>query len=544
MDERRAARWRQRRIIYNNDGDDVREVENHHDACWQLTTRQGELIDDFLAARTTSLVGTQVDSIWYSTCTGGLWFTHNTKLGGYYGKGIAQELVDTYGRDDLQIQVDFGHQNGLEVFWSLRMNDTHDAYPENYRTRYYGIASFKLDHPEYLMGEPEDWDRYGEGVRRQWTSLDFSYPQVRDHVFSLVEEVCRGYDVDGVELDFFRAPNFFPPTMDGNPVEREHVEMMTDLVRRMKRMTAEVEAERGRPLLLAARTPFAVADARFVGLDLEQWLGEDLIDVLIAGGLHERIMTEPLQEIVELGHRFDVPVYPCVGWPFWNHWAFLDQGGDEHRTYGSWVKTLYGGHPNDMDKQCYITAFNAWQGAAGAWRGGAMNVWNSGADGVYVFNAFHSTPAERWLEIGDPRTLAGRDKIFGLDRFHDGSRLSQARELALEPGEPLGARFQVGEDVSAADVSGLRFRLHLWDYSIVDKIEVALNGEPLTGLEPADPTENPSTGQWLECRLQPDQVVRGENKVEVTVVERDGSKQTPLIVDAVQVHVKGGSAHG
>lgn len=174
MDERRAARWRQRRIIYNNDGDDVRQVQDHHDADWQLTTRKGELIDDFLAARTTSLVGTQVDSIWYSTCTGGLWFTHNTVLGGYYGKGMAQELIDTYGRDDLQIQVDFGHEHGLEVFWSLRMNDTHDAYPENYRTRYYGIAPFKLDHPEYMMGEPEDWDRYEGGVKRQWTSLDFS----------------------------------------------------------------------------------------------------------------------------------------------------------------------------------------------------------------------------------------------------------------------------------------------------------------------------------------------------------------------------------
>jgi len=65
MDEkRRAARWRKRRLIYNNDGDDVREVQNRHDGNWQLLARSGgELIDDYLNARTTSLVGTNVDSI-------------------------------------------------------------------------------------------------------------------------------------------------------------------------------------------------------------------------------------------------------------------------------------------------------------------------------------------------------------------------------------------------------------------------------------------------------------------------------------------------
>jgi hypothetical protein len=40
MDEkRRAARWRKRRLIYNNDGDDVREVQNRHDGDWQLLAR-------------------------------------------------------------------------------------------------------------------------------------------------------------------------------------------------------------------------------------------------------------------------------------------------------------------------------------------------------------------------------------------------------------------------------------------------------------------------------------------------------------------------
>ncbi len=537
-ESRKAARWRRRRIIYNNDGDDVKEAQNRHDVHWQLMVRSGgELIDDFLQARTTSLVDTQVDSIWYSTCTAGLLFTHHTELGGYCGKGISQELIDTYGRDNLQIQVDYAHENNLEVFWSLRMNDTHDAHPKGYRSNYCGVAPFKTENPHYLLGEADDWYKYPGEPRQWWTSLDFTYPEVREHIFSLIEEVCRGYDVDGVELDFLRHPTFFPPTLDGNPVDPDQVEMMTDLVRRIRKMADEVERERGRPLLLAVRTPFALADALFVGLDLQQWLAEDLIDVLIAGGLFERIMTEPLQEVVELGHEFEVPVYPCVGWPFWHYWAFLDLGAGEHRTRGSWVETLYGGHPNDIDKQCYIVAWNAWKGSAAAWRGAAMNAWNARADGIYVFNGFHSTPIERWREIGDPKTLANKEKVFGVDRFPGESNLSKPGELELKPRQPVTAHFQIGEDVASGNVSGLRFRLHLWDFSDDDEIEVKLNGGSLDDLRRAGLPQTSTSGQWLECRLNPEQVKRGENKVELMVSKRDAAMTTPLVVDAVQLHV-------
>ena len=113
-EQRRAARWRKRRIIYNNDGNDVREawtgVENRHDGEEKLFRRTGaELIEDFLNVRSAPLVGTQVDSIWYCSCMAGVMFSHQTKLGGFYGKGVPQELVEKYGRDNLSIQTYFCH---------------------------------------------------------------------------------------------------------------------------------------------------------------------------------------------------------------------------------------------------------------------------------------------------------------------------------------------------------------------------------------------------------------------------------------------------
>ena len=127
-ESRQEARWRQRRIIYNNDGDDVIQAERRHDQEEELLVRgDGELLDDFINARIGPLVGTQVDSNWYASCIGGQTYSHYTKLGGFYGKGISQELVDIYGRDSLEIQVDYSHEHGMEGFWSLRMNDAHDG---------------------------------------------------------------------------------------------------------------------------------------------------------------------------------------------------------------------------------------------------------------------------------------------------------------------------------------------------------------------------------------------------------------------------------
>ena len=535
-EERKAARCRKRRIIYNNDGDDIVEDSSRHGAMAGLMTRSdGELIDDFLQARSKPLVETQVDSIWYATCVSGLTFTHQTKLGGFHDKGIPQELIDKYGRDNLQIQGDYCREHNMEGFWSLRMNDTHDSWPGGSNFLVDGLAPFKREHPECLMGEPPDPEKDTE--KKIWSAVDFSYPVAREHIFSLIQEVCQGYDVDGVELDFLRSPNYFPPTEDGLPVEEEHLEAMTDLVRRVSRMAAEVSRQRGRPLLLAARTPFSVEDSRFVGLDVAKWLQEDLIDIWVPGGLQESIMTQSFKKVVDLGHEYGVTVYPCIGWAFWQQWAFLDNGAGKSRTRELWTKVLRSeGTPN-------FVALNSWEGAMAAWRGAAVNLWNADPDGIYVFNGFHGASLDVYRQIGDLEAMANRDKIFGVDRFEGDSSFSDVREVELPRGEPVSAEFQVGEDIESGNVPELLFRLHVWDFAPNDDIVVKLNDQPLDDLEPAGP-EQESRGQWLECRLNPAQVTRGDNKVELMVSKRDDSMQTPLILDTVQLRVHYGNGTG
>lgn len=94
----------------------------------------------------------------------------------------------------------------------------------------------------------------------------------------------------------------------------------------------------------------------------------------------------------------------------------------------------------------------------------------------------------------------------------------------------------MGEGTESRSVFELLFRLHLWDSAPNDDVAVKLNDRLLDGLEPAGLAQQ-SGGQWLECRLNPAQVARGNNKVELTVTKRDESMQTPLILDGVQLRV-------
>ncbi|NLC67816.1 MAG: hypothetical protein GX754_03300, partial [Clostridiaceae bacterium] len=103
---------RRRRIIFNNDGDDARY------GCKKATP------DELLSQRTYPLVGTQVDSIFYST--GGVGFgvfNHRTVIGqvntnreGSFINNVTGEFIEQ-GTDPLIIMVDFCNNHNIEIFW-------------------------------------------------------------------------------------------------------------------------------------------------------------------------------------------------------------------------------------------------------------------------------------------------------------------------------------------------------------------------------------------------------------------------------------------
>src|SRR5437763_8736349 len=87
---------------------------------------------------------------------------------------------------------------------------------------------------------------------------------------------------------------------------------MTALLRRIRMMTEELGRKRKRPILLAIRVPDSVEYCKWIGLDLQAWLSDGLVDILVAGGYTQ---LNPWDYSVTLGHNYVVNVYPSLDEP-------------------------------------------------------------------------------------------------------------------------------------------------------------------------------------------------------------------------------------
>jgi len=382
------------------------------------------------------------------------------------------------GHDPIAVALEFCHSHNLQFFPSFRMNDVHESRHKNWAR----TAIWKRENPHCLLGKHGDDHRYPmSSPRAWWAAKDYAVAEVRDRQFLVIEEMCEMYDLDGVELDWLRSPLFFEPTMDLEPVAQKHIDIMNQFVRRIRRMTERVAKKRSRPLLVAVRVPMSVERSLAIGLDVQTWLREDLADVLIVGaGYVPMAMAQSVRNMVAFARPFDVPVYACIS-----------ASGLQARTGYDTVE---------------------------AWRGAAMNVFQGGAKGVYLFNfpygllpsgiakrhaysSRHTSPkqAQLYHELGSAETLKGLDKVYGIDykvtETSDGSTrpglvLPDRLPLKLTAGRAATARLPVGEDLVANVPPGktprARLRLRLSRAGLVDDVVVRLNGRPLAADRPRE----------------------------------------------------------
>lgn len=455
---RHAAAAHQRRIIFNNDGNEP------------IYFCKAATAEALLRSRTTGLIGTQVDSIFYCTWSSGFGlFTHHTKVGQLFNTreemfapNRTQEFFEK-GIDPLRVMVEFGHQHGIEVFWSLRMNDTHDASGAAYGPVMFRASKLKQEHPEYLIGSKTDRPKVGH-----WTAMNYARPEVRELAFKYCEEVCQNYDVDGIELDFFRHAFFFKSSGSNQPCTTEELGQMTDLVRRIRTMTEELGHKRKRPILVAMRVPDSVGYSKFIGLDLERWLADGLLDLMIVGGY---VNLNPWETSVALGRKYDVKVYPSF---------------DESRVRDPAAREL--------------------RSSIEAYRARALNAWAAGVDGIYVFNLFDPDNAV-WRELGDANGLKRADKDYFVsvlgrgamsvshDRFQNLPTLNPASPMPLRADKPVELSLPAPEDFqSKSALPKITLRLQFKDPASTDALQVSLNKAVLKTAKP----EN----NWLQFPVE------------------------------------------
>lgn len=475
MISREALRHRKRRILWNNDGEDLLLPANwnspgaewlrgEYSGCGDMPDRL-ETVDDFIGQRMKGkLEGTQVDAIFYC----GYVCAPNWEF--------PAENTRAIGPDPLKHVVDYAHENGMEFFYSFRMNDQHPMLHRgrwtwsDFRMRNLHLLQGKIRREwfdkkfvPWLRGEVEEHPlsqaiEVGKAALfphhenpqprdfRAWAVFDFGLKEVRDYYLRLVQEVCRRYNPEGIEFDWGRAPPFFKTQ------HRANAPVMADFFRQARRLLDQWGQKRGKPVLLATRVPNSPEESLNLGLDAGQWLREGSVDLLIAG-FGAKPFSFPIGEWTRLGHEYGVPVFGCIE----------------------------NGLPGQSKKEII--------------RATAHRYWDAGADGVYLFNHFYDDnrnygqpghpalllPEDTLHDIGDPNRLRKLDKTYWVDMFGEDAALPA--RLSTECGRSTSV---ITLEVSAepAEASGVTLQAQ-WATDVdIARVSLSVNGVPLADGKP------------------------------------------------------------
>ena len=414
---------------------------------------------------------------------------------------------------------------GLQFFPRVRMSSHYEIDPRNP-----AYGRFRRDRPDLLIGKPGEELAVGSLTWGLRTGKNYAFPEVREYMERIIFETFERFDVDGVELDYMRHPGVFR-----SDEAYQNRYLMTDLIERVHDRLKEVGAERGRDLQLAVRVPPTLADSVRIGLDVERWIRDGLVDIVAVGGGFIPFET-PIREFVEAAEGTGCLVYGCIE-------------ATRH-----------------MDDDAVRALTARWL--------------SHGATGIYLYNFYTIYP--EWNqriaeEVSDPSRLERLDKRYELDtagpvfpsRGHGGAfryaSPSTFLPVTLRPiSDGGGPEFsmEVTDDLDAAiaddALEGCRLMLRFVDLQPDVDIEVTVNGTTLPRQSGADAVDGWTrlgiTAQfWMEYPGYPEErafegksltfevgcppLHRGENAIEVSLVSSNGDGGDAATLTNVELDV-------
>lgn len=415
--------------------------------------------------------------------------------------GVHQHILG--GGDPFQDFLDECRKVGQAPFISMRLNDVHHLHhadtPGNTRG-IHSISRFYVEHPEWRLGAA------GSG-------LDWSVPEVRRQMFARIEEICRGYDLAGFELDFMRHPEFFKEEVPPD----QRVEIMTRFVADV-RGVLDRTARPGEHRWLCARVPCLVAMHADLGVDLPSMVdaGVDMINLSASYFTFQAHDTAVIRRLVP-----DVALYLEMCHTTMTGPRLTTTGGDNFL----FMRTT--------DPQFHTTAHVAYR---------------RGIDGMSLFNfvyyrehgvpgrgPFHEPPFHVLERLADPGWLARQPQWYFLaeNRFTDAAGQLPVR---FEKGDARTFELDMAP-TEHQSTDGL-FRLMTAEENAARRWMVKVNGATLP---PSDYVEKPldhpyesgmgEPGQYA-CFKCPRTVVReGINKI--ALILEDGGPATVRYLDLV-----------
>ena len=431
------------------------------------------------------------------------------------------------GIDPLGIYVDEAKRVGVDHWFRISMNDWHHVDTSSGSVYRLGGSKFYEERLDLLIGEEgaAGWSKYPHLQKTMTWMQDYAHDEVRALRRDTAIEVCERYDCTGFLFDFMRVPGFF---RFGE--ERDNAHLITQLLRETRAGLDEVGKTRGRHVGLAVRVPTTINGAQTLGLDVDEWITEELVDVLITTPFFAQDMEHDTGEWVELGRNSRVSII-----------AGLEEG-------------YLAGHTDGMNRWFYNPPLMTGLTTEMV-RGLAARHHARGVDGLFVFNWFgsaltygakHDFGKTAVNDVADPERLRYRDKTYSLMRSNDSwPNFTRTKwQIPTKITEDVTElTFDVADDVSAAGdlVRSCRLILHIDNMSVVDELEVTLNGSvvPLVNrLQPG--TRIGTISQWQIYDLLDHRPLSGTNTVTVHALRLNQrtAPELPMSIEDAEIEVR------
>ena len=476
------------------------------------------------------LEGTQVD-VFIQCASYGTYVLYGTQVGEIYGKGmtdfenpnfrrLAHNVLGLLerGTDPLEIWAARTHELGMEFWASLRMNDIHKDWVECWPSK---RGRWERERPHVAIGKDVP-DRYVSVYGRDFSYVfDYAQQEVRDLKFGLIEEICRDYDVDGIELDFLSHPMYFKQGR-----EKAGMPIMTGFVRRIRNRLDEIGRQKGRRLTLMVRVLPTLALNREIGFDVGTWIREELMDMVAPATRGYLDMTPDLARFVEAARGIPVQVVGGISDLYVTDYTGSKTGRASLEMMRAAAQSFWGQGVSGLH------LFNFDTHASGIQRHSAVN--------SLIDTSQHPllSPEERriLMEIGDPELISRKDKHYFITRDMAARTPEEGGEMQLPvdlgEGQEKTLRLFAGDDVEGARTDGVLESLSLlvglsgysrWE----DDLRLELNGRGLRG--------EMGNGR---LRFEDAPVRQGLNKLKIRLGRRGGSPPLkPVRVQGVELFV-------
>ncbi|MAE63990.1 MAG: hypothetical protein CMJ18_06920 [Phycisphaeraceae bacterium] len=435
------------------------------------------------------------------------------------------EAILSFDRDPWAAAIEMAHGQGKPFWGAMRFNDAH---PLDYGMR----STFCLAHPEYRLGDRCGGPIHGpnpDGSIPDCLHLDFSIPEVRAHRLALVEDVCGCYDLDGFEWDFTRD---FGHNYPGDKAA-EGPGMITEMMREARAILDRIGQQRGRPIELGVRVPGTPECCATMGIEIEQWISDRIIDVATPTVYYDTTCELPYDRFVDMARDSTCRVYASV------------------------TEGVGPGRFRPPPKE--------------AVRGAALNAWRQDVDGINLFNFHHHEIANRSEdmallgEIGDPVTLAGKDKLYMVagtavpcqSRFfglpYDTAHHHQLpADLAVEDAAGLRIRLPVGDDVQTARadrlLDSITLILDLVEVTGDEEIALRINGASIPFDEGRFDVSDQYPWNWngqrghfsvtFDVTRFSEHLVQGDNEIDLVLKDRPTDIHNPLVLYALRLWIR------